>query len=73
MRRREFIAGLGSAAAWPVVAPAQQAGGRMRRIGFLIPLNADDPQVQLRVTRSLANAPFVSSPPGRRSDRPDRG
>jgi hypothetical protein len=32
MRRREFIAGLGSAAAWPVV--AQQAA--MRAIGWLV-------------------------------------
>jgi putative tryptophan/tyrosine transport system substrate-binding protein len=35
MRRREFIAGLGSAAVWPVVARAQQ-GGRVRRIGILV-------------------------------------
>jgi putative ABC transport system substrate-binding protein len=35
MRRREFIAGLGSVAAWPVVAGAQQ-DGRVRRIAVLL-------------------------------------
>jgi putative ABC transport system substrate-binding protein len=48
MRRREFIAALGSAAAWPVVARGQQ-GERMRRIGVLMNLSADDPEVQARV------------------------
>jgi hypothetical protein len=48
MRRREFIAGIGSAAAWPLVARAQQPD-RMRRIGVFMNLASDDPVTQARL------------------------
>jgi putative tryptophan/tyrosine transport system substrate-binding protein len=49
MRRREVITLIGGAAAWPLVARAQQAE-RMRRIGVLTPFAADDAEAQARLT-----------------------
>ena len=55
MRRREFIAGLGSAAAWPVVVQAQQPV--LPVVGLLSPESADNDY-------KIITVPFLQPRPG---------
>ena len=52
MRRREFIAGLGSAAAWTVMAHAQQSD-RRRRVGVLMGADENDPEAKARFSEFM--------------------
>jgi putative ABC transport system substrate-binding protein len=58
IKRRAFIAGLGVAVAWPVVARAQQQE-RIRRIGVLILGNADAESIRKEMPEGLRDSGYV--------------
>src|SRR5215813_5528389 len=64
LNRRAVITLLGGAAAWPLAARAQQAD-RMRRIGVLMALAADDPDAQMRIRAFLQALPQLGWTVGR--------
>src|SRR5262245_66677768 len=65
MKRRAFMTLLGgAAAAWPLAARGQQPE-RMRRIGVLMALAADDPDAQMRIGAFLQALPQLGWTVGR--------
>jgi putative tryptophan/tyrosine transport system substrate-binding protein len=64
VKRRDFIAGLGSAATWPLAAGAQQAD-RVRRIGVLMGYSENDPLAELRLSALIQTLPGLGWTDGR--------
>jgi putative ABC transport system substrate-binding protein len=64
MKRRTFIAGLGSTVAWPLAARAQQ-GDRVQRIGMLMPGDENDPEQKHRLTAFTQALADLGRPDGR--------
>ena len=65
MKRREFIAGLGSAAAWPLAAQAQQPD-RVWRIGVLMPNDENDPAAKAGISAFIQALPGLGRTDGRK-------
>ncbi len=64
MRRREFLGVLGGAAAWPVVARAQQRE-RVRHIGVLMHTTSDEPDAQAQMAAFLQGLQWANWEVGR--------
>jgi putative tryptophan/tyrosine transport system substrate-binding protein len=64
VKRREFLGLLAGAAAWPVAGRAQQPD-RVRRIGVLMAIAADDPEAQVRLTTFRAHLETLGWTAGR--------
>jgi ABC-type uncharacterized transport system substrate-binding protein len=64
IRRREFIAALGGAAAWPLAVRAKPAE-RVRRIGMLLPATADDLEFQAQIALFLQTLALLGWTVGR--------